>query len=189
MPLVYPLAIIGLNLLLIDSSRMSTVLLLDFFFLVFYTSSRWIAIMENDYDDYDDNNTYNDSDEEAEGGENPFIVDGNILDLVALFGAIVSAGLISPTGFLFIDAWNDLGLASYVGLSMVFLSSISSVYNLMSQGTIINNDNDDDDDDDDDNINRGDRKGTSNNKKRNDVVQDQFTSDLLQEWDRRFDDL
>ena len=162
LPLVYPLVMIGLNLVL-DS--LTTVLLLDFFFVLFYIFARSAIIVQGDNDD-----DINDDDDDDE-----FLnLNSRVLDLVALFGSITSAGLVSPAGLsITID---DVGIEKNVGSALLILCFSFGVLNIIS-GI---NDGDSDGD-------GGDNHEHKNNLK--DKNNDDLSSDLFSEWDRKFKDL
>mmetsp|Transcript_32043 Transcript_32043/g.37355 ORF Transcript_32043/g.37355 Transcript_32043/m.37355 type:complete len:300 (-) Transcript_32043:3-902(-) len=159
LPLVYPLTLIGLNLML----EMPTLLLLDIFFLLFYTLGRSITI----YDEGDE-----DEDQEL-GGQDEFIRFNNLLDLVVLFGSIASAGLISPTGLSF----HMNGIMGNTGLSLVVVSALSGLLKIFK-----NNDGTTSFKVDNDAISNGiekDETETSENP----------AAKLLDIWDRKFAEL
>ena len=128
LPLVYPLTIIGLNLLL---NSVATIILLDLFFVLFYTFTRFVAYSYDDDDNDDDNDEY----------DYDILKNKNTLDLVALFGSIISAALISPAGLSFdriatntsttsVNA--SAGLSDTIGLGLLLLCSSFGIVNLIS---------------------------------------------------------
>lgn len=172
-PLLYPLLIIGLNLVL-DS--LTTVLLLDFFFVLFYTFARSVIIMQEDYDD--DVDGYHGGidgivDDDVDDNDRFFNLNSKVLDLVALSGSIVSAGLVSPTGLSIVT--DDMGLGENIGLILLLLCSSFGVVNLLyGIGDGYNDSND---------------NGHNVRNKVKDKNGDDFSSDLFSDWDRKFRDI
>ena len=181
-PLVYPIIILGLNLIL---DNWQSVLILDFFFVLFFTFTRTMLLIQedNDFNDID----YNDDD--VYGLD--VINNNRILDLIVLFGSIISTGIISPTGIsikrlynnMNDDGSNTIAVMGLIGFGLLLLCSSSGVVNLLRSSTSdmkesnrksLNGDSS--------------MEGSRNNRNSNDD-RDVFTEDLLSEWDRRFKEL
>ncbi len=117
LPLVYPFTIIALNLVL-DS--WTNTFLLDFLFIGFFLLARSTFVQgDDDIDDYNDN--YDDDDD-----NNVFQLNNKILDLVVLFGSVVSTAILSPTGFQFFDVEN-IGIGNWIGLSILGICTSSGI--------------------------------------------------------------
>ena len=180
-PLVYPIIILGLNLIL---DNWQSVLILDFFFVLFFTFTRTMLLIQedNDFNDIDDN------DDDVYGLD--VINNNRILDLIVLFGSIISTGIISPTGISIKrlynvndDGSNTIAVMGLIGFGLLLLCSSSGVVNLLRSSTSdmkesnrksLNGDSS--------------MEGSRNNRNSNDD-RDVFTEDLLSEWDRRFKEL
>ncbi len=168
LPLVYPLTIIGFNFLLDD---IKSVLILDFSFILFYTFVRSVLVIQGD-DGFDDD----------DGDESLSLTAKNnkILDLIALFGSIVTVGLISPSGLSIktIIHNDDVAISGIIGFGLLllcFTSGVMSVLNgTQSQMTQEVGEQED----------RNNRRGD-----KNDNEDDDDSFNLFSEWDRKFKEL
>ncbi len=171
LPLVYPLTIIALNLLL---NSVATIILLDMFFVIFFLFARSAIIQGDGDDDFDKDDDYD------RGGENDdynelVMLDNKVLDLIALFGAVASAAIVSPSGFNFFDSGN-IGVGNFIGLVLLAVCSSSGIIvnmRLWDDKYYNSNDNNFLNDYDDGDV-----------REKTDV--NDYSTKLISDWDKKF---